>query len=276
MPEPASASRPIPSPVRGYLDSIGEMCTAEATSVVSVVAFGSAVTGGWVDGVSDVDLIVVMRDECTHNDRDRVSVSVHRIETLHSAGHHSPKHRGVLERVLDKIIGAGSFFLCTRADLLSGSIGRILGLAHAQEVFVDRIVLANIISSGLTIWGVDLLPQVPVAPVRRIDVLKALFGLIGQAWTAAALYPLLPHATRYSMEALKRSLHSCFFCYQQRRGSLEEEAAFFQALLGPNPTLAQLVALRREYRESFAFVLRCLPTLVALHYRTFIDKPFAR
>jgi hypothetical protein len=253
------------------------MCSTNRSALASVVGFGSAITGGWEEGTSDVDLIVIFADAATADDKHLVRQSIERLEKLHGIGHHSMEMTGFLERLVNRITGnVGSFFTCTRADLLSGSIGRILSLARAQELFVDRVVLANIVASGVTVWGEDLLSRVPVAPIRRLDVFKAFFGLFGQALAAVALFPVSYHATRNAMEAVKRSVHNCFFCYQQRRGSLEEEAGFFITLIGPNRTLMELLALRRDYRQSFAFVLRCLPTLIRLHYRTFIDKPFAR
>lgn len=78
------------------------------------------------------------------------------------------------------------------------------------------------------------------------------------------------------MGVLKSSVHSCFFCYELRRASLEEEISFFQRRLGSIPTLIQLLDLRREYRNSFTFVVCCIPTLVRLHLRTFIDNRFSR
>jgi len=82
--------------------------------------------------------------------------------------------------------------------------------------------------------------------------------------------------TKYAMGVLKSSIHSCFFCYELRRKSLEEEISFFERRLGSNRTLIQLRALRREYRNSFTFVVRCIPTLVRLHWRTSIDNRFPR
>ena len=169
-----------------------------------------------------------------------------------------------------------TFFICTRGDLLSGNIGRILRVHPSQAIFVDRIVLANFVASGITVWGEAMLPLVPVAPIRRFDVFKALFGLFPMALLSAAIFPLHPGMTKYAMGVLKSSVHSCFFCYELRRTSLEEEISFFERRLGLNRTLIQLLALRREYRNSFIFVVRCIPTLVRLHLRTSIDNTFPR
>jgi len=152
----------------------------------------------------------------------------------------------------------------------------VLDLRRWEAWFVDRIVFASIVASAVTVWGEDLLPRVPVPPVRRLDVFKALFGFSGQVMLSAVTFPVLPDATKYAMGALKHSLHSCFFCYHQRTTTLDEEVAFFNRRLGTSQTLAELLSLRRQYRRSLAFVIRCLPTLARLHLRTARDNRFAR
>lgn len=187
------------------------------------------------------------------------------------------RSRRVLETFTESVAATvRSFFICTRSDLLCGNIGRILDIPAFQAVFVDRIVLANILASAITISGEDLLPHVPVKPIRRVDVFKAWFGLFGQVLLSAAFFPLTPSATEYAAAALKRSVHNCFFVYELRRASLEEEVSFFQRRLGSSRTLTELLALRREHQRSLAFVIQCLPTLVRLHTRTALDNTFPR
>jgi hypothetical protein len=113
-------------------------------------------------------------------------------------------------------------------------------------------------------------------PVRRFDVFKSLFGLSGPVLLCAVVFPVVPAATKYAMGALKRSVHNCFFCYHTYPAALEEEVAFFQRCARPSRTLAQLLELRRDYRPSFAFVVRCLPAMARLHVRTAFDNPFPR
>ena len=108
------------------------------------------------------------------------------------------------------------------------------------------------------------------------DVFKALFGFSSQVVLSVATFPVLPDATKYAMGALKHSLHSCFFCYHQRTTSLEDEVAFFNQRLGTSRTLVELLSLRRQYRRSLAFAIRCLPTLARLHLRTARDNRFPR
>jgi predicted nucleotidyltransferase len=267
----------ISARVQAYVEAIVDHCAGEGQALVSVVLFGSAAIGGWAETVSDVDLILVVPDGATDDVMDRLRIEVERIEAAHGFLSPSTGNAPAFERFLSRVIAHDrTFFICTRGDLVSGDIGRILHLAPAQAIFVDRIVLANFVASGITIWGEVLLPLIPVAPVRRFDVFKALFGVLPTALLSAAIYPLHPAMTKFAMGALKGSLHSCFFCYEMRRASLEEEIRFFERRLGPSGTLRELLAFRSEYRHSFSFVVRVIPTLLRLHWRTSIENRFPR
>jgi hypothetical protein len=244
---------------------------------VSVVLFGSAAKGGFAGGVSDVDAIVVLDDGATAGERNRLLEQVSLLEVSHGLRPPAGRPKMALETFAERAGGnALSCFVCARRDLLSGDAMRVFGLRRVEALLVDRIVFANVIASAVTVWGEDLLSHVPVPPVRRLDVMKAFFAFANQALLSIAAFSALPDATRYAMGTLKRSLHSCFFCYHLRTGTLEEEVAFFGRGRREDRTLAELLELRKEYRPSFAFVLRCLPTLARLHWRTVRDNDFPR
>jgi predicted nucleotidyltransferase len=273
----ASAGSAVPFRVQAYVEMIVHTCADGGRALVSVILFGSAAIGGWVETVSDVDLILVVPDCATEDDIDRLRGEVERIEVLHRLRSRPAHGQPALEKFLDRVTAHDrTFFICTRGDLLSGNIGRILRIHASQAIFVDRIVLANFVASGITVWGEAMLPLIPVAPIRRFDVFKALFSIFPMALLCAAIFPLHPGITKYAMGVLKSSVHSCFFCYELRRASLEEEISFFERRMGSSRALIQLLALRREYRNSFTFVVCCIPTLVRLHLRTSIDNRFPR
>jgi hypothetical protein len=265
----------LPRQVRDYVDAIVEACTSGRPPLVSVIVFGSSVTGGFVPSASDVDMILVMADGALREERRRLRVTLARAEALH--GLQGATERGALGRFAQRVTAnVRSSFICTRSDLLSGDVARILGISAFQAFFVDRAVVPSITGSAVTVWGEDLLPRVPSLPIRRIDVFKSFFGLWNQVLLTVALYPFVPSATKYAMGALKRSVHNCYFCYHLRPESLDREIAFFQERLGRDRALEDLVALRVHYRRSFRFVLRCLPGLARLHLRTAMDNSFPR
>ena len=264
------------SRVQQYLDAVAQLHPFGVSSLVSVILFGSAASGGFSES-SDVDLIIVLPDEATLEDRRRLRGVVADLEITHGLRLPSNRRKNSLEMFAEHAGGdAHSCFFCTRGDLMSGDVARVFGLRAAEKLFVDRIVLASVIVSAKTVWGEELLPLIPLPPLRRLDVFKALFGLAGLILLSAAAFPLLPDATKYAMGALKHSLHSCYFCYHLKTAPLNEEVEFFNCRLGRSRTLLELLNQRRNYHRSFAFVLRCVPVVFRLHLRTAWDNPFPR
>jgi predicted nucleotidyltransferase len=276
-PEHTLAGLRLAPRVEDYLTAVVRACACEGSPVTGVVLFGSAATGGYSAAVSDVDLLFVLRDATDAEERRRIGATLSEIEARHGLRKPRSRRRSLLEDFADRITAnQRAFFLCTRADLLSGDPARILGLPSAQARFVDRVAVPSIVASAVTLWGEDLLARVPLPPIRRFDVAKACFGLFNQALFSACVYPVLPGATKYAMDALKRSVHSCYFCYRGRAAPLAAEVAFFQQRHGPSRALARLLRLRGEYRPSFGFVVGCLPAIARLHLRTARENRFPR
>jgi predicted nucleotidyltransferase len=264
------------SRVQQYLDAVAHLHPGGVTSLVSVILFGSAASGAFSES-SDVDLIIVIPDETSSEDRRLLRVAVTDLEIKHGLRFPESRNRNLLERFAEHAGGhAHSFFFCTRGDLISGDVARVFGLRATEEVFLERTFLASVIGSAKTVWGENLLSLVPLPSLRRLDVFKAYFRLTGLVLLSAAAFPVLPDATRYAMGALKHSLHSCYFCYHLKTANLDEEVAFFNARLGRDRTLQDFLDLRKKYHRSFAFVLCCVPILFRLHMRTMRDNRFPR
>ncbi len=263
--------------VRAYIDDIVSTCGVPNGPVVSIVVFGSAATGGHAMAVSDVDLIAVVADSTSLDARRGVSRQIDALETRHGLGKHRPKTSGLggmLAGFADRMSGNDrACFVCTRADLLSGDPARILDIPRAQALFVDRITMSGILGFAVTAWGERLLPSVPLQPVRRLDVAMAFHRLFNVLLFTAVTYPLLPGATGYAMDILKHSVHSCYFCYHGRVAPLTDEVHFLEQR-GGGPVLRQLLALRSDKRTSYSFVLRCMPSLVRMHWRTLRSARF--
>lgn len=171
---------------------------------------------------------------------------------------------------------AHASLICTRDDFISGDVARIFGLRGAEQIFVERMLLASVIVSARTVWGEDLLSLVPLPCLRRLDVFKSLFRSTAFILFCATAFPVLSDATRYAMSTLKHSLHSCYFCYDLKTVSLDDEVAFFNARLTGDRTLTDLLNQRKEHHRSFTFVLRCMRILFRLHLRTLRDNRFPR
>jgi predicted nucleotidyltransferase len=263
--------------VRLYLDAVIEKCVDGGGPLVSLILFGSAVTGGFADAASDVDLIFVLSDGAGLESRRRLNAAVRELEILHGLAGDSLRQRGTFESLVDKITGnAHSVFVCTREELLSANAAGIFGIPAAQALFVDRVVVPSIVFSAVTVWGEELLGEIVLPPIRRLDVFKSFFSLANQVWVSVSLFVVLPGATRLAMGALKKSVHHYYFCSHGRPAAIEKEIEFFHGKYGASPALEQLISLRREYRESFRFAVRCMPAVARLHMRAALDNQFPR
>jgi hypothetical protein len=264
------------SRVQQYLDGVAQLHPGGVISLVSVILFGSAASGAFSES-SDVDLIIVIPDQTSQEDRRLLRSAVTDLEILHGLRSPESRPKNPLEKFAEHAGGhAHSFFFCTRGDLISGDVARVFGLRAAEEVFLERTFLASVIVSAKIVWGEDLLNLVPLPSLGRLDVFKAFFRLTGLVLLSAAAFPVLPDATRYAMGALKHSLHSCYFCYHLRTAPLDDEVAFFNVRLGRDRTLQDLLNQRKEHHRSFAFVVSCVPILFRLHMRTMRDNRFPR
>ena len=139
------------------------------SGIVSAVLFGSASTGSYSSSVSDVDLLIVLQNRATPQDRWRVRDTISNLEKRSGIAKHHLHRRGALDAIADRVTNnVRSFFLCTRNDLLSGDPARILDITTLQALFVDRVAIPSILASIITIWGEHLLPLAPCPPVRRL------------------------------------------------------------------------------------------------------------
>src|SRR3954453_1282733 len=94
----ASTPVAVPTRVRAYVETIVNTCANGGRELVSVVLFGSAAIGGWVENVSDVDLLLVAPDCATDADIDRLRGHVERIESLHRLRSSSSRPQPALEK----------------------------------------------------------------------------------------------------------------------------------------------------------------------------------
>jgi nucleotidyltransferase-like protein len=272
-----AAAAPLPPAVEAYIADLLQTGARAHVPLVSVALFGSAAKGGFSNDVSDVDVLVVVADETSRETRHRLGGEIARLEMRHGLRAAADRAPTRVRTAVERAMGHGfSCFICTRRDLISGDVARVLDLRSIEALFVDRIVFASIVTSAVTVCGEDLLPLVRVPPIRLLDVFKALFGLLNQAALSTVAFLALADATKYAMGTLKHSLHSCYFCYHLRTGALDAEIEFFQGRMGTSRALVRLLALRREYRRSFAFVAGCVPAIVRLHLLTAWENRFPR
>lgn len=177
--------------------------------------------------------------------------------------------------VVDKMLGVFvSNFICLRRAFLAGDASEIFQINSAAGAITSRIIFANILSASNTVWGEDLRPQVQAPPVTRADVAKAMASSAPVLMLSVLSFPFFPSATKYAMAALKKCLHSCYFCYGQPPLTVSGKVRFFSDRYPQLTGLNLLLELREAYRPSARFTLWCIWALPYLHYCALRDNCF--
>lgn len=269
----------FPSKAKGYLSDVLSINDNKDLNIASIIVLGSVAKGGFSEAVSDVDIIVVLADNISKRMKRLVHKELRSLEYRHGFRKHP---RSILETVYmlaDELAGMNlSHFVCYKDELLAGNSARVLNLHPLLSFFTPatRIPFANIVVSGKTIWGEDILKHIKILPISRFQLIFGGVLCLNNTFNAIVAFPVFPNATKYAMETLKWSLHSCYFCYNLKAATVEEEVDFFVSKLGEQLVFTELMLLRKEYKKSFGFVKRCFSMIIKLYVKTVGDNKFPR
>jgi predicted nucleotidyltransferase len=255
--------------VQHYIDLVVKKLS-ERQALVSIIVFGSATTGGYKSGVSDIDLLVIVAENTSRQQKKEIQEEELLLEIAYGLKKNSSSVKGAVASFIEKKGGNDlSCFVCTEKELLTGNLSAIFNLNRAEALFIDRIVFANIVSSAVTGTGKDLLPGIAIPPILSTDLVKAFFGFFSFQLLTLLLYPFLPDATKYAMGTLKRALHCSYFYCHSQSAALEKEIHFFHSQM-QTPAFIDLQKLRDNYTPSIAFVFHSfllLPRLFLFAFR---------
>lgn len=262
---------------RDYINEVVEIAVGQENDVVSIVIFGSVAKGGFTQGTSDVDVVVVLADDALRGRRKEINRQLMALELKHGLRERPRSKAEFAYRIIDRRAGLFlSHFVCYKHDLLAGNSARVFDVNPLADLLLlsTRIGFASIVTSAKTVWGEDLLKEVRILPITKWHLLMNCLAYLSLNALAFLTFPVHPNSTRYAMAALKGSLHSCYFCYNLKSATIELEINFFTKKLGEPSTLAELLSLRQDYRSTFRFVRRCFSTIMRLFIMTARENRF--
>ena len=267
----------LPPKAKNYLSDVLSVINSKDLSVVSIIAFGSVAKGGFSDAVSDVDIIVVLNDHDSRKTKRFLNKELQMLEYKHGFRKHPKGLITTLNMLANELAGIYlSHFICYKNELLLGDSARVLNLHPLLSFFTPatRIPFANMVISGKTVWGEDLLNHARILPITRWQLLQGCAANLNLNVNAILGFIILRDATKIVMEVLKWSLHSCYFCYNLKAATLQEEVDFFISRLGEQRVFRELMTLRQDYKTSFSFVKRCFSIIIKLYTKTLKDITF--
>ncbi|MCB9839477.1 nucleotidyltransferase domain-containing protein [Candidatus Nomurabacteria bacterium] len=249
--------------------------------IVSVVLFGSLAKQD-TDKASDIDVIVVVDDLSSDAQISKLKKYLYSIEEDIGLRIKASGLANRLQVIFDRM-GAQykSMFVCREDEFVNSNAGKIF---HTESFF-DGVILdnpllrndigfKNILLSAKVVYGRDVLTGLQnVSPIRKKQLAQNRI-----TYSSLNLYSLLVcvfarNATKYSMSALKWTLHSCYFVLTKEPGSLSREIAYFEKHF-PSNVLTELKDLRKSYRKNLGFILRAQLYIWRLFTKTLKDASY--
>ncbi len=242
-----------------------ELC---GNQLVSIRQFGSAVDEEYREGVSDVDVVILVSDECSKNVMDNLRRRLVGLETEHNiAGVQSlgSFQRGLISRsalfkshfvvhrsALEKQLYPQLFEEAEVLGLAGGSLLRcVLGF-----LLPWKLVLANIVSQSRLIEGSDTLGTHSPLIAWQVEAARSFLVALMMSAIEIILIPFSGDVTRLSLESVKWYLIDAASCLARRRIGLKESIEIFRSS-GTEAFLRHFTALRAKYSSDRMFSLAC-------------------
>ena len=236
--------------------------------LVSIRQFGSVLDGQYREGLSDIDVIILVSDDChpdameslrrqlvqleidcdiaglcTIGSFQRVIMSRTALFKLHFVLHRSALELQQYSRLFKE------------AEVLSLSAG-----SHFSGLFrlllPWKLVLANIVSQSRLVMGSDSLGDYKPLIAWRVEAIKSFLAALAMSVIAIVLTTFSEDGTRLSLEATKWYLIDESSCLLGRRTGLTESIEYFRST-GTGLFLRNFKRLRMSYSSDRFFAFAC-------------------
>ncbi|MEM2900801.1 MAG: nucleotidyltransferase domain-containing protein, partial [Thermoplasmata archaeon] len=173
----------LPDRARKFLDELSNALENYEDKIVSIILFGSLVKGGH-SALSDVDMIIVVKDEISDSQISEIEEKVRVIEEKNEYRTKPIEKRSISERFVSRLgsfveLRTGMFvshFICRRKDFLDANFAKIFNTTPVVTELLapSSLVLSGVLSHAKTIYGEELLNKVKRPEFGLVDILKSL------------------------------------------------------------------------------------------------------
>jgi len=272
--------------VSGFLDDVKSLCRmACGDHLVSIRQFGSVTDGQYKPGISDIDFIVLVTDDCPLETMDKLRSELVRLETKHNVA--GLRQLSAVQRVIaSRTALFKSHFVFHRSTLETQQYSRLIeeaetfnlsGGLHLQSllriILPWRLVLANVVSQSQLVFGGDMLESYEPLVPWRTEAAKAFLVALSMSFLGLVQSLVSSDGTRLSLEATKWYLIDVNSCLKRRRMNLESSVESFRSF-GTAAFLDRFMKLRSRYSSDRLFSMLCPLFLSYLQVRVAWRKAF--
>ncbi len=274
------------SSVSGFLEDVKSVCRKECGDhLVSIRQFGSVIDGQYKPGISDIDFIVLVTDDCPQETMDRLRSELAGLETEHNVA--GLRQVSAVQRVIaSRTALFKSHFVFHRSTLETQQYSRLIeeaeafnlsGGLHLQSllriILPWRLVLANVVSQSHLVFGEDTLDSYEPLVPWRTEAAKAFLVALSMSLLGLVQSLVSSDGTRLSLEATKWYLIDVNSCLMRKRVNLESSVESFRSS-GTALFLDRFMKLRNRYSSDRLFCMYCPLYLSYLQVRVAWRKAF--
>lgn len=253
--------------------------------LVSIRQFGSVIDGQYNPGISDIDFIVLVTDDCSLGTMNALRIELARLEAQHNVAGFNQV--GAVQRVVaSRTALFKSHFVFHRSTLEKHQYSRLIeeaetfslsGGLHLRSllrvVLPWRLVLANVVSQSQLVWGEDRLDNYGLLVPWRTEAAKAFLVALSMSFLGLVQSLVSSDGTRLSLEATKWYLIDVNSCLMRKRINLGSSVENLRSL-GMEVFLDRFMKLRNRYSSDRLFSLCCPLYLSYLQFRLAWSKAF--
>jgi len=238
----------------------------------SVVLFGSAARGQFSEGVSDVDLILVVSDDTPNQVVRKLDTELERFEATKGP----MKHRSHFLKVFAyKTALFRSHFVVKDGALRSLDTRRLFNQAGGFSLPLGRLlfslapadlVLRNVLRGAVVVHGENVISSLRLPDPTYSSIVQSFLVSFALSLFGALTSVLFADGTMFSLESLKWFLLDLQSHHNNRPSGVLDAVRFAEAL-HPSPILSQFTNLRQHYARSVSFSVLCPVYLILLFLR---------
>ncbi len=276
----------VTASVSGFIDDVKSISRAVCGDrLVSIRQFGSVIDGYYKPGISDVDFIVLVTDDCSLETMNALRSELARLEAQHNVA--GFRQVGAVQRVIaSRTALFKSHFVFYRSTLEKQQYSQLIeeaetlnlsGGTHLQSllriILPWRLVLANVVSQSQLVYGQDTLGGYEPLVPWRTEAAKAFLVALAMSLLALVQSLVSSDGTRLSLEATKWYLIDVNSCLMRKRVNLESSVESFRSF-GTQVFLDRFMKLRNRYYSDRLFSMFCPLYLSYLQFRVAWRKAF--
>ena len=255
--------------VSGFLEDVKSICRLVCGDhLVSIRQFGSVTDGQYKPGISDIDFIVLVTDDCPSETMDKLRSELARLETKHNVA--GLRQGSAVQRVIaSRTALFKSHFVFHRSTLEKQQYSRLIEEAETFNLSAGlnlqsllriilpwRLVLANVVSQSQLVFGEDTLDSYEPLVPWRTEAAKAFLVALSMSLLGLVQSLVSSDGTRLSLEATKWYLIDVNSCLKRRRVNLESSVESFRSF-GTAVFLDRFLKLRNQYSSDGVFSMCC-------------------